>query len=790
MTRPTRTPAGAVVTITLIGLFTAGVTGSLSALGWAGEQLLLVFGLARPWWWWPAVSVVNGLLVAAPAAIAALLSRSVRPVGLAWLAGAGAAGLLGALRAVPPDAAEAYLALLAAGALILGYAWRRSPAHPAAGDPGAGGGLAAGAAAVVAGLVVLLPWLAFGALGGWLETLLAAAAAAALGWLAGGLLPRERPSRPRDILRHGAVGAVTLLLVAAGAGASGAQLPMLLVLPPLGLVAAALPDPVPRWAVPALIGAASFGPLGFVDPQEVTLLLTGRDVPVWTALAAAGSLLLGLLIGAALTGWAAAARRRATRAERGRVREGRATRRRALERLVAITAVAAALLAAGGVHLTAGQPGLHGDRLFVVLAAQADLSRLDPELLAGTGQAGRDARATAVYQLLVDHARTTQADLRAELDRLGLAYTPYYLVNAVEVTGGPAVRAWLSRRDDVDRVLPSQRLRPLPLPPPATGGRAGLPADPEWNIALIGADRVWREWGVTGAGIVVGSADSGVDGAHPALAAGFRGGDDSWLDPWNGTTTPTDRIGHGTHTLGSAVGAEGIGVAPGAEWTACVNLDRNLGNPAYYLDCLQFMLAPYPPGGDPFRDGRPVRAPHILTNSWSCPPIEGCDRGVLRPAAEALRAAGIYLVVAAGNTGPRCGSITDPPAPYPDVLTVGAIDREQRVATFSSRGEGTNPDKPDLVAPGVGVVSAMPGGGYAAQSGTSMATPHLAGVVALMWSAQPALIGDVDTTTRLLHQTARPLPGGTEVSCGGIRALAGSGVVDAYAAVQAALTVD
>ena len=84
----------------------------------------------------------------------------------------------------------------------------------------------------------------------------------------------------------------------------------------------------------------------------------------------------------------------------------------------------------------------------------------------------------------------------------------------------------------------------------------------------------------------------------------------------------------------------------------------------------------------------------------------------------------------------------------------------------------------------------MPGGGYAAQSGTSMATPHLAGVVALMWSAQPALIGDVDTTTRLLHQTARPLPGGTEVSCGGIRALAGSGVVDAYAAVQAALTVD
>src|SRR5690606_15593998 len=319
------------------------------------------------------------------------------------------------------------------------------------------------------------------------------------------------------------------------------------------------------------------------------------------------------------------------------------------------------------------------------------------------------------------------------------------------------------------------------------GARAGSPETTEWSIRLIGTDRDWRDLGVTGAGIVVGSSDSGVDGAHPALRAGFRGGDDSWLDPWDGSRSPTDRLGHGTHTLGSAVGTGGIGVAPDAQWTACVNLDRNLGNPAHYLDCLQFMLAPYPPGGDPFRDGRPARAPHILSNSWSCPPIEGCDDGVLRPATEALRAAGIYMVVAAGNTGPRCGSIEDPPAPYPDVLTVGAIDREQRVASFSSRGPvASGPDKPDLVAPGVGVVSAMPGGGYARQSGTSMATPHVAGVVALMWSAQESLIGDLATTTRLLHQTARPLPPGTE-SCGSAGALAGAGIVDAYAAVQAAL---
>src|SRR5690606_38672532 len=314
--------------------------------------------------------------------------------------------------------------------------------------------------------------------GGWLETLLAATAAAALGWLAGGLLPRHRPGGAGRTFVRGLTGAVTLLLVAAGAGASGAQLAMLLVLPPLGLVVAALPRPAPRWAVPVLVGTASFGPLAFVDPQEITLLLIGRDIPFWTLVAAGGSFLLALLTGAALT-WRVAARRpaagaRPAGAAAGRP-AGRLTGAAAGRRTVAVAAVAAALLVAAGVHLGAGQPGFHGERLFVVLTEQADLSELDPVLVASSGQAGRDARAAEVYRFLVDHATVTQADLRAELDRLGLAYTPYYLVNAVEVHGGPAVRAWLSRRDDVDRVLTSQRLRPLPLPPPPASGRAGPP---------------------------------------------------------------------------------------------------------------------------------------------------------------------------------------------------------------------------------------------------------------------------------------------------------------------------
>jgi subtilisin family serine protease len=785
MTEPSRS-AAAVVAAALVGGWAVGVTVGWQGLGWLVDQALVVYAGTRPGWVWPAVSLVNAALVAVPATLLALVPRSaaVRATGRAWCAGASALGLFGALRAVPAAEAELHLALLALAAVGLALAWRRrpSPGYRPAAEPVL--------LAVAAGLLVLLPWLWAGALGGALETVLAVAVAGAVGWFAatvldGGFWRRFAGSRPRLLLVGGPVAGVALLLVAAGTGGSGAQLPLLLVLPPLGVAAAALSPvgwppargavwygdaadwspPAAWWPVGLLVGLAAVGPLGFVDPEEVSLLLTPtRDVPFWTAVATGCGLLLALLLGGAYALLPPGPGRRGWR------------------RWLAVGAAGAVAIAGAAVYLGPGQPGLHGDRLFVVMADQTDLSGLPT----GTGQAGRDARAREVYRRLVAHAEADQADLRADLDRRGLSYTPYYLVNGVEVAAGPAVRAWLSGREDVDRVLRTQRLRPLPAPGSPLGATPGLaPDNPEWNIAMVRADRVWGELGVTGEGIVVGTADSGVDGEHPALAGGFRGGGDSWLDPWNGTTVPTDRNGHGTHTLGSAVGAGGIGVAPGAEWTGCVNLDRGLGNPARYLDCLQFMLAPYPAGGDPWRDGRPERAPHVLTNSWGCPPIEGCDDRVLRPATAALWAAGIYPVVAAGNAGPFCGTIQDPPAPYPDVLTVGAVDRDERVAFFSSRGPVAGAGKPDLVAPGEGVVSAMPGGGYAALDGTSMATPHVAGVVALMWSAAPALIGDLATTTRLLRETARPVTV-DDPTCGGAEALVGAGLVDAHAAVLAA----
>lgn len=203
------------------------------------------------------------------------------------------------------------------------------------------------------------------------------------------------------------------------------------------------------------------------------------------------------------------------------------------------------------------------------------------------------------------------------------------------------------------------------------------------------------------------------------------------------------------------------------------------------------MLAPFPRGGDAFTEGRPDRGPHVLTNSWGCPSLEGCDRDVLRPATAALAAAGVFVVAAAGNTGPFCGSVDDPPAPYPDVLTVGAVDRQRAVTSFSSRGPAPGGSrKPDVVAPGAGVLSAMPGGGYATLDGTSMAAPHVAGVVALMWSANPALIGDLDATRRILADTAKSVRAspstGQGAGCADPANVAGAGLVDAYAAVAAA----
>lgn len=243
--------------------------------------------------------------------------------------------------------------------------------------------------------------------------------------------------------------------------------------------------------------------------------------------------------------------------------------------------------------------------------------------------------------------------------------------------------------------------------------------------------------------------------------------------------------------MGSALGDDGganqIGVAPAARWIGCRNMNNGAGTPSTYLDCFQWFLAPTAVDGS---DPRPDLAPHVLINSWGCPPYEGCtDPGILAEAVANVHEAGIFVVAAAGNAGSACATVVDPPAIYPQAFSVGAADSSDAIAGFSSRGPG--PDgrlHPELVAPGVAVRSSIRNSAYGNSSGTSMATPHVVGVAALLMSADPGLIGDPQQVATLLRAAAQPAT--STQSCGGFpgnqvpNAVFGHGHLDALAALQ------
>ncbi|NOZ06736.1 MAG: S8 family serine peptidase [Chloroflexi bacterium] len=438
--------------------------------------------------------------------------------------------------------------------------------------------------------------------------------------------------------------------------------------------------------------------------------------------------------------------------------------------------------------------------LLVVLTGQADLgpaSRLPTK-----AEKGR-----FVYRTLTQVALRTQAPLRSWLAQRGVDYEPFYLVNALRLSADRALLISLAARSDVGRIELNPAVRGIsPRVEPVAGAQAVTGV--EWNVALIGAQAVWNTYGVRGEGIVVAGNDTGIEWTHPALKAHYRGWngttadhDRNWLDAISNSPTPLDDLNHGTHTMGTMVGDDGqgnqIGVAPGARWIGCRNMDLGVGTPASYLTCFQFFLAPYPHNGDPFADGDPSLAPHVINNSWVCPPSEGCSVGTLQSAVESLRAAGVVVVASAGNEGPLCSTVGDPPAIYDAAFSVGASNSSDQIAGFSSRGpvlaDGSGRRKPDITAPGVNVRSSVRGGGYAGGwSGTSMAAPHVAGAVALLWSAAPALVGKVALTERILQITSHPHT--TTQGCGGDASTAvpnnvwGWGRLDALQAVEVGLT--
>jgi Subtilase family len=640
--------------------------------------------------------------------------------------------------------------------------------------------------------VYSLAWLVVGSLGSWLDCLLNLVAGLVFGIAVSVLLRlgvftgEALSSQSRSSTAwQGFTASLVLAVMLAGLAPNGLQYMLMVVIPPTGwllplLTTTGTAATGKRSGFPALllVSLVTAIPFMLVDPDELAIVISlGKgELLYWVTLASLVSLVLIALINLVLRLW------------RNKIPHWSFSN----TPVILCTLLLVGMIAL--VFLHAG-PVFNGERLFVIFKDQVDVSRAEDI-------EDYDARRTYVYETLTNHALESQSDLRRALDEYHITYRPYYMVNALEVTGGPLIRLWLESRPEVDRVLDNPILRPLPKAvPEAHGGVSSPPDESDWNLTLIHAPEVWKEFDVTGVGIVIGQSDSGVDGSHPEFADRYRGfteGDDyNWLDPWNGSRSPTDILGHGTHTLATALGSH-VGVAPGAGWIGCVNLARNLGNPARYLDCMQFMLAPYPQDGDPFVDGKPTRSANVMTNSWGCPDVEGCDEGVFQPAFKALEYAGIFVVVGAGNNGyAGCGSITDPPAIYAENFTVGAVDNLSTLASFSGQGpvtfSGTAIIKPDIVAPGIRVFSAFPGGTYEYEDGTSMATPHVAGAVALLWSANPALIGNIKLTRQILDETASRSTSPQFDPCGAGSSrpnnTTGYGLLDVYAAVQEALNL-
>ncbi|WP_197701589.1 S8 family serine peptidase [Micromonospora echinospora] len=432
---------------------------------------------------------------------------------------------------------------------------------------------------------------------------------------------------------------------------------------------------------------------------------------------------------------------------------------------------------------------------FAVAAMQDFLVRFTER--ADLTEAGRtkdwDVRGATTANALKASAARSQRGVRALLDKAKVSYKSFWATNAIYVEDGSATLAQqLAGRAEVQMLYEP---RTYEIPVVAEDQPSVTPQSLQWGIADVNADDVWTNYGITGEGVVVASIDSGVQYDHPALVKQYRGtnGDGTfdhnynWFDA-SGTCggKPCDLNGHGTHTMGTMVGDDRagnqIGMAPGATWittNGCCDSDTTL------IESGQWLLEPTDLNG---QNPDVSKRPNIINNSWGTQ--SPSNDPFMEDISRAWEASGIFSVWANGNIGSACNTSGSPGSRIIN-YSVGNYDSNHAINPYSSRGAGQDGEtKPNISAPGSAIRSSVPGSGYAHYSGTSMAAPHVAGAIALAWSAAPTLLGDVAATKALMDGSAVDTP---DNQCGGTdddNNVFGEGRLDALALLAAAPTRD
>ncbi|MFK7948031.1 MAG: S8 family serine peptidase [Saprospiraceae bacterium] len=433
----------------------------------------------------------------------------------------------------------------------------------------------------------------------------------------------------------------------------------------------------------------------------------------------------------------------------------------------------------------------------------------------------KTAKGTLVMKQLHANVKKTQASIIDVLEIKKVPFQDFWIANVIWVYGDFELVKQIAQYPEVKIISENSRMKILePIEQEEINENFNKNVEIPWGILQMNAHKVWEK-GYTGQGVVVGGQDTGYEWEHESLKAKYRGWTEkntnhnyNWHDAIRAFNPnhsveenpcgldvdyPCDDHNHGTHTMGTILGGTEslqIGVAPDATWIGCRNMERGWGTPQTYLECFQWFLAPTDLNNE---NPDPSKAPHVINNSWACPEDEGCNPNnfdILETAVNNLKAAGIVVVVSAGNSGADCETINTPAAVFENSFTVGAISENEVIANFSSRGlvsiDGSNRMKPNVVAPGVNVKSAIRGEDlYANFSGTSMAAPHVVGLVALLISADPTLAGDVERIETIIEQTA--LDRITTQLCDGADGKSipnfvyGYGTIDALAAVDTLL---